>query len=637
MSKIIELNIFCYGEYACNDLKDIVQTMNNVVAENDNEIEYLVSYNSEETWKYFIFEGEINDEKNEVIKNMICKHSADENMSIANEEIKKLSDDENTDQKVKKILSEYRKFFDILILSVQTLSDENSKKLFKFFHNISQTKNKQPFILFLTKKEDNPKVEQFYELITNEFYDKRNLFAFKFPKNEYEKIKINDFFIKCMNYYHEISLPKFNIVHSFNILICGNAGVGKSTFINQFLQEKQAKEGEGMSVTHEITNYYHPKHSITIYDTPGFEDENTVKTVLNRIKKFDQDKKESKDHLELILYFTQLKPRSFYEMEKKMILYLIENNKNIIFVLNTFGKSKLSAEAKKLKQTFEDSLTQLIKGKIPQETIKSIINNIVLVNPVQSTEEVEVEDEEEEEEKTKKIIKQCFGMDDLFKKINEIFKHKKITINEIEKSKNENELFNNIGKYELLNHIKSIEDFTIRKKINASKEILSYSKYDWFMIFGRYGRRKELLENIANVFGEKIVDTDKLYSDLESEYKNVNDKKKLRNDFFDSIRKFEGTFNTQGFNFDAYFYNEYTLLISFIYLKRLQKAEKEIGLLNEKTKIFIKEFSNTINKSIDIFGDLSNEWKEIYKNLKKSETNIEWVKRFFILKHKKTK
>ncbi len=122
MSKTFGLNIFCYGEYARNDLKDIVQTMNNVVAESDNEIEYSVSNNSEETWKYFIFEGEINDKKNEVIKKMICKHFEDENMSEANEEIKNISDDdENRDKKVKKILSKYRKFFDILILSVQTL------------------------------------------------------------------------------------------------------------------------------------------------------------------------------------------------------------------------------------------------------------------------------------------------------------------------------------------------------------------------------------------------------------------------------------------------------------------------------------------------------------------------------------
>ena len=137
---------------------------------------------------------------------------------------------------------------------------------------------------------------------------------------------------------------------------------------------------------------------------------------------------------------------------------------------------------------------------------------------------------------------------------------------------------------------------------------------------------------IANLFNEIIEDIDKLYSDLDSEYNKVNDKTKMQNEFFNSIRKFEGTFNTEGFNFDLNLYNEHTLLISFIYLKRLQKIEKEIGLLNEKTKQFIKEFSNTINKSIDIFDDLSNEWKEIYQNLKKGETNIEWVKRFFILK-----
>lgn len=51
--------------------------------------------------------------------------------------------------------------------------------------------------------------------------------------------------MKCINYYHGIGTFKLNMSHSFNILICGPAGVGKSSFINQFLQEKQAKEGEG--------------------------------------------------------------------------------------------------------------------------------------------------------------------------------------------------------------------------------------------------------------------------------------------------------------------------------------------------------------------------------------------------------
>ena len=60
MSKIITLNIFCYGEYAREDLSNIVQTMNQVDEENNTEIKYSVSHNSEETWKYFMFEGKIN-------------------------------------------------------------------------------------------------------------------------------------------------------------------------------------------------------------------------------------------------------------------------------------------------------------------------------------------------------------------------------------------------------------------------------------------------------------------------------------------------------------------------------------------------------------------------------------------------
>ena len=642
MSKIITLNIFCYGEYAREDLSNIVQTMNQVDEENNTEIKYSVSHNSEETWKYFMFEGKINEKKNEVIKKMILQHFDDEDMNSANNEIKNINyNDENRDKKIKEILRKYRKFFDILILSIKKISDENSKELFKFFHNISEIKNQQPFILFLTKEEDDPKVEKFYELITNEFFDKRNLFAYKFPKNEDEKLKINEFFIKCKNYYHEESSRKFDNIHSFNILICGPAGVGKSTFINQFLQEKQAKEGEGMSVTHEITKYYHPKHSITIYDTPGFEDEKTVKAVLQTIKKFDKAQKESKDHLELILYYTQLKERSFYEMEKEMINYLIEKNKNIIFVLNTFGKSKNSALTKKLKNTFINSLTKIIKSQLSDEKIKSIINNIQLINQIQTFKEEE--DEEEEEETTKKKINQCYGMNDLFKTIYEIFKQKTIIINEIETSKNVNELFTKISKFELLNHIKSIEDYTIKTKIEASKEILGFSKYDWFVLFGRKKRRMDLLQIIAKLFNEKIEDLDQLYYDLESEYKKVNDKLKLRNDFFNSIKRFEGTFKTEGFNFDAYFYNEYTLLLSFLYLKRLEKAEKDIGLCDEKTKQFIKQFSNTINKCIAIFNDLSEEWKNIYTNLKKKKTESEWsewpewVKKFFILKINKSK
>ena len=73
-------------------------------------------------------------------------------------------------------------------------------------------------------------------------------------------------------------------------MICGQARVGNSCFLNQFLQEKVDKES--LSVTHEITNYIHPKYPIRIFDTPGFEDDNTVKMVKRTVEKFEVDMKD---------------------------------------------------------------------------------------------------------------------------------------------------------------------------------------------------------------------------------------------------------------------------------------------------------------------------------------------------------
>ena len=75
-----------------------------------------------------------------------------------------------------------------------------------------------------------------------------------------------------MNYYHEIDNYEINKqISTFNILICGPCGAGKSTFINQFMHDKIAKEGEGLSITNKIKSYIHPKYPIRIYDNSGLK------------------------------------------------------------------------------------------------------------------------------------------------------------------------------------------------------------------------------------------------------------------------------------------------------------------------------------------------------------------------------
>jgi len=60
-------------------------------------------------------------------------------------------------------------------------------------------------------------------------------------------------------------------LNTFNILICGQFGEGKNTFINNFIHEKVAKEGECLYVTHKIKSYIHPKYRIRIYDNSGLK------------------------------------------------------------------------------------------------------------------------------------------------------------------------------------------------------------------------------------------------------------------------------------------------------------------------------------------------------------------------------
>jgi len=638
MKKDYKLRIFIYGKNALSDIKYISNTLETRL---NDDIKYKVKpycgvdTESKSKWKYFIFSTEINEDANETIKSYFIEHAEKENLLKANdrikEVIKKHSNDSNNEilnNEISDILLEYRHFYDILVICVDNLLDEDSKMAFNYFQGFSEEKIKQPFILFLTKKEDNPNVQNLFQFVTKEFFDKRNLFAYKFPTNDKETEEIQKFFRRCMNYYHEVGNNDIKSeIQTFNILICGQAGVGKSCFINQFLQEKVAKEGEGLSVTHEITNYIHPKYPIRLFDTPGFEDDNTVKMVKRTVEKFEMDMKNSKNHLHLILYFNELKQRNFLNLEIEFIKYLLEQNKRIIFVTNDFKNNKKS-EIEKLITTLKDSLKKIINtmgAKVAPRT-NEILNNIVLINLKQSL--IEYEDEEGE---SKTILKQCYGMDKLFHKIYDIFVKLKISIHEIEAANDVKEMKEKIEKYELLGNIKTLEDIHINIKINSSKSILAYSKFDCFIIFFRDSRRKDLLEKINKLNeGPKIEDIEDEFKSIENEVKKIKDKKDVIEEFFHSIKRFKGTFETEGFEFDAYWYNEYTLLVGYMYLKRFEN-KIEFGQYDDKSKKFLRKLGTSINKAIDGFLELSKEWENTYKSLKEHKSDKEWINRYFIV------
>ena len=639
--KLNKLRLYIYGKNALEDIKYLCKDQNLRIYNEDkykNKVYIALDKESKESnWEYFILSGGIDKEKNEIIKNYLNDHFAQENMTEAKNEIKNLMNSpratsmniEKLNQEISKIIIRSRKFYDVLVILVDNLLDEDSQLVFNYFQNFTDQLTKQPFILFLTRTEDDPKIQKLFKNVTNEFFDKRNVYAYKFPKNEEEIEYIYKLFIKFMNYYHEISNNDIKSqTHSFNILVCGPAGAGKSTFINQFLQSKTAKEGEGFSITHEITNYIHPTYPINIFDTPGFEDNETVEKVYKTILKFEDDIRDSKNHIDLILYFNEMKERVFFAMETDLLKHLIKENKKMIIVMNDHGK-KSKKERQRLLKIMKDSIEQIINtmDSSTKSRLEEIHNNIVLINLRQS---IEDEEDDDDDKNNKKKIRQCYGMDELFAKIYSNFKKLTITeYNKIENAKdNIYELKNIIESFPLLSHIKHIEDLNINIKIECSKLILSYAKYDFFIAPRRYKRRQELLNKINTLNQGKSFDVGEKYNKLEYRFNNNSYKDDDIDEFFNSIRKFEGIFKIDGFKFNPWFYNKKTLLIGYYFLKEFQT---DYGEYDEKAKNYLMGLCKTFNIAIDAFQNLTEEWIKAYSSLKKHFSDVEWINRFFIV------
>jgi len=165
----------------------------------------------------------------------------------------------------------------------------------------------------------------------------------------------------------------FKYKATFNILVMGKAGCGKSTLINLLLGKQRAREGIGYSITKFYSQYVHEKYPITFTDTVGFEDNKSFK----KMKKFLINCKdffnEGKSKFHLVLYLINAgSERTFMETELNLIDY-IRNNLNLpIFFVCTHSRTE--EDSQEFKEEVKISLIQYLESKVKLE--KSELNKI---------------------------------------------------------------------------------------------------------------------------------------------------------------------------------------------------------------------------------------------------------------------
>jgi len=261
--------------------------------------------------------------------------------------------------------------------------DKIEENTFDFIENQMILNNKKNLILFYCGKDFDPqKLLEFYDNQAEIYHPQFIIITETNKKFEYQNIKkINPKFIniipieknfdlliqilKICSYYNElgdeVGFPKMIIkkeiinidsklmskyLFTINCLVCGKPGVGKSLFINKILGENKCMSlySEEDSLTSKIVKYIHSELPITIYDTPGFNNDKQINRVEQLILDKNKNLKEQKNKIHFIFYLMNTQSsRGFSDREITFIQKLLEEKMNIYFVL-THAETKSKSD-----------------------------------------------------------------------------------------------------------------------------------------------------------------------------------------------------------------------------------------------------------------------------------------------------
>ena len=535
--------------------------------------------------------------------------------------------DEGNEKKLKSISQNFKNKDSVFICFSHDLNSPEIEQIITTFSKVF-LKN-QPFYLFLTEEKE-PDIKIILKKTSSySKMDPRNFFAMKYENlNKDNYFNILKYITKFYSYYNElgdtINFEDENnsYISRFNILVCGRAGVGKSTFINKVLNEKKCREGSGQSVTKKISFYNHSEYPIAIYDTPGFENNETVNNVIEAIKKQNKDFANMKQSIHLILYLVSYGERTFLDFEKPVLSQLADFNAKMLFIV-TKSPYKLNDEGF---EEFQDTLTEDIEEMF-KDVNKKIISKLFGDNfcdlmksifPINSKKERK-EDEE-------------FGLDTLFEKCYDTFKNEAIpydVLSELE-SGEEKHIEEMLKKYMLFKVYKSRKDIISHAKKMAMKKIIKFCFYNsigsYLPSFGNSSNTEKLLcamtTSLAKVYARNLTKNEaKAIVDFELKKKEEKLKASKTNSFgrtILSIISIPLTFICWpvGLGFFFIFGNLCWFLNYKIGVKISENMAKE---LEQCIPIYLFSLSISFNQGIESLKTMKEKYGKIYQN-KNDET-----------------
>lgn len=309
-----------------------------------------------------------------------------------------------------------------LIVEINNIFEQEINTILKNMNELSETQY-LPLVLLLVKGNLSNK----FEINNDEYdsFDQRLIFLSNYTENpnQFEK-EIAPIFVRFCSIHNDLGddftlfdkeerfdLREKGFPFNLNIACIGRFGQGKSTGINEILQEYKAKESsKGCSQTKKISFYQVKNQPIRILDIPGFENEQTVREVINQFQSLGKLINHMRDNIHIILYFLNYsEKRAFMKLEYPMIEEIVKHESTSLIYVITHSIPNLKEKSKiKIYDRINSGIQEITTDKLSYDKIKMFKadeNNVVFVN-FHKREDLNIEP---------------FGQKELFKKIHDFF------------------------------------------------------------------------------------------------------------------------------------------------------------------------------------------------------------------------